>query len=448
MLDADTPNSGLNAARCISQRKGAHPMVDEMGTSKIASARLASNGLASGVVALEAMISKALTSDVPSSNARFTQGVASRAEADCRMRTNCTMRKYTHLPAAIRSRASAGCSRPRAAGLWSWVWLGVLLALLMPRFAWAQLGTGVLSGRVVDVSTQQPLADVVVTATSPAAQGEQIVVTDASGSFRIPNLPPGQYTLRYEVEGYHPYSRANIDLSSTVTLKVDAELLPVTLAAQEVTVVGDPPTVDVGSTRSGVTVTSEFTSRVPVAPASGKGGAARSFEQLAEVAPTARSDTYGSSIAGTTSVENQYMIDGLSVGDPGFGYNSSPFSIEFIKETSILTGGYLPEYGRGGGGVLDVVTKSGSNDFRGSFFFNLTPYQAKPKLPVEQDAIRTWSRIKSIWDVGFDLGGPIVKDKLWFYAGVDYSYSVHELQRDLMGLFTGPDGRYIYNSDG
>ncbi|HTV21365.1 MAG TPA: TonB-dependent receptor [Polyangiaceae bacterium] len=322
------------------------------------------------------------------------------------------------------------------------------IVTLTPSVASAQLGTGVIAGKVVDVSTQQPLADVVVTATSPAAMGEQIVVTDATGAFRIPNLPPGLYSIRYEIEGYHPYSRADLEISSTVTLRVDVQLLPTTLAAQEVTVVGAAPTVDLSSTRSGVTITNDFTQRVPIAPASGKGGAARSFEQLAEAAPTSRSDTYGASIAGTTSVENQYMIDGLSVGDPGFGYNGSPFSIEFIKETSILTGGYLPEYGRGGGGILDVVTKSGGNEFTGSFFANLSPWQGNPKLTPEQDAIRTVSKIKYIYDVGFDVGGPIIQDKLWFYAGADISHAVHQLDRDLMGLITGPDGKYVYDNDG
>lgn len=345
--------------------------------------------------------------------------------------------------------------RARHRGVLLAVWVGAVgfgaigsTILSVSRVALAQLGTGVLTGRVVDVSTQQPLPDVVVTAVSAAMQGEQVVVTDATGSFRIPSLPPGQYELRYEVEGYHPYVRSGVTLSSTVTLKIDAELLPLTLAAEEVTVVAAPPTIDVGSTRSGVTLTQEFTSRVPVASASGKGGPARSFEQLADIAPTARNDTYGASIAGTTSVENQYIIDGLSVGDPGFGYNGSPFSIEFVKETNIITGGYLPEYGRGGGGVLDVVTKSGSNEFHGSFFANLTPWQAKPRLPPEQDAIRTVSRIGNIWDVGLDLGGPIIKDKLWFYVGADLSQAVHHLDRDLMGMFTGPDGRYLYDGDG
>jgi hypothetical protein len=345
------------------------------------------------------------------------------------------------------SRGGDGRRRARSQS-WCLLWLGLALTLFAPRAAWAQLGTGVLSGRVVDVSSQQPVADVVVTASSPALQGEQIVVTDSSGTYRIPNLPPGLYSVRYEVDGYHPYSRGDLEVSSTVTLRLDVELLPTTLAAQEVTVVGAAPTVDVASTRSGVTINSDFTQRIPIAPASGKGGAARSFEQLAEAAPTSRSDQFGASIAGTTSVENQYMIDGLSVGDPGFGYNGSPFSIEFIKETSILTGGYMPEYGRGGGGILDVVTKSGSNEFSGSFFANLSPWQGNPRLTPEQDAIRTVSKIDTVWDVGFDLGGPIVKDKLWFYVGADISHAAHQMDRDLMGLFTGPDGQYLFDSDG
>jgi outer membrane receptor protein involved in Fe transport len=335
-------------------------------------------------------------------------------------------------------------------GLWLrwWCCLGLVFALSTAERAQAQLGTGTLSGRVVDVATQRPLTDVFVSATSPAAQGEQAVVTDDAGAFRIPNLPPGAYALRFEIAGYRPYALSDVKLQSGMTLRTDVELLPETLSAEEVTVVATKPTVDLGTTRSGVTVTSEFTTRVPIAPATGKGGAARSFEQLAEISPTSHPDLYGASIAGTTSVENQYMIDGLSVGDPGFGYNGTPLSIDFIKETNIVTGGYLPEYGRGGGGVLEVVTKSGSNEFRGTVFANYTPWQARPRLPVEQDAIRVYSRVKGIFDIGFDLGGPIVQDKLWFYVGADVSRAAYTLTRDLMGLFTGEDGAYIYNSDG
>ena len=323
---------------------------------------------------------------------------------------------------------------------------GALLAFHPP--AHAQIGTGTLTGKVVDSSTHQPLSDVVVTATSPALQGEQIVVTDKTGAFRIPTLPPGAYGLRYEADSFRPYTRTGIELRASITLRVDAELLPETLSAQEVEVVAKPPTVDVGSARSGVTLNYDFTSRVPLAPPNGKGGAVRSFEQLAEVAPTGRSDAYGASLAGTTSVENQYMIDGMSVGDPGFGYNATPLSIDFIKETSIITGGYLPEYGRGGGGVLDVVTKSGSNELHGTVFGNLSPWQANPKYPRSQDTISNTTRLDNVRDMGFDLGGPIIQNKLWFYVGGLIARQSFELNRNLYALQTGDDGKYLYDSDG
>ncbi|MET0340919.1 MAG: TonB-dependent receptor [Polyangiales bacterium] len=334
--------------------------------------------------------------------------------------------------------------------------LAVALSLVA-RSANAQIGSGTLTGKVVDASNNKPLVDVVVTATSPALQGEQIVVTDSSGSFRIPSLPPGDYALRYEGDGYRFYERSGIALGSGSSLRVDAQLLPENLSAEEVTVVAAPPTVDVGSARSGVTIGEEFRNRVPLAPPGGKGGGARSFEQLAEVAPTGRNDLYGASISGTTSVENVYMIDGLAAGDPSYGYNASPLSIDFIKETNVITGGYLPEYGRGGGGVLDVVTQSGSNEFHGSVFGFWSPWQAKPKLPPPQDSIATTFQQDSIRDLGFSLGGPIVKDKLWFFVGGSISRQSFNLRRTLSALRVygaegGPNGEapgsYIRNDDG
>ena len=79
------------------------------------------------------------------------------------------------------------------------------------------------------------------------------------------------------------------------------------------------------------------------------------------------------SISGTTSPENSFVIDGLSVNDPGFGILGTPLSVEFIQDVNVITGGYMPEYGRATGGVLNAVTKSGSNEFHGSVFGNWTP---------------------------------------------------------------------------
>jgi len=324
----------------------------------------------------------------------------------------------------------------------------VAAATWLPSLVRAQIGASTLTGKVTDAATNKPISDVVVTATSPALQGEQTVVTDETGSFRIPNLPPGDYSLRYEADVYRPYEHKDIPLRSTVTLRVDAQLLPETLQAAEVEVVGKAPTIDVGSARQGVTIDQDFISRVPVAPPTGKGGANRSFEQLAEIAPGVHNDHFGASIAGTSSPENMYMIDGMTVNDPGFGYNGTPLSIDFIKETSIITGGYLPEYGRGGGGILDVVTKSGSNEFHGSVFGNVMPWTANPKFPPPQDSISTTYALDSVRDFGFDLGGPIVKDKLWFYLGADVSRLSYDLTRYLNSLQVDDEGKYAFDDQG
>src|SRR5262249_1729176 len=135
------------------------------------------------------------------------------------------------------------------------------------------------------------------------------------------------------------------------------------------------PVIDVGSSSVGQNINSDFVKRVPVASPDGKGGANRSFEAVAEVTPGAKQDYNGSgvSFAGSSSPENTYVIDGLSVSNPGFGVVGTPLSTEFVKETNVISGGYMPEYGRTMGGVLNVVTKSGSNEYHGGFFAYFTP---------------------------------------------------------------------------
>ena len=99
----------------------------------------------------------------------------------------------------------------------------------------------------------------------------------------------------------------------------------------------------------------------------------RSFEAAAQATPQATEDHFGTSINGTTSPENNYMIDGLSRNNAGFGVNGARLSMEFVKEVNVLTGGYMPEYGAAGGGILSAVTKSGSNEYHGGAFMYFTP---------------------------------------------------------------------------
>ncbi|WP_249351241.1 YfbK domain-containing protein [Corallococcus exiguus] len=187
------------------------------------------------------------------------------------------------------------------------------------------VGKSVIIGTVIDTETKKPLQDVVITATSPSLQGEQTVVTDANGNYRIPQLPVGTYTLRFELESFKPFARPEIQLLPNRTIRVNVEMLPERFSSTE-SIVGSPPTIDVGSSNMGVNVDQEFIKRIAVARPVGKGGAKREFESLAELPPGARSDQYGVSINGTTRPEGGYVVDGLSTNDPAFGINGDPNS--------------------------------------------------------------------------------------------------------------------------
>ncbi|HEY6561425.1 MAG TPA: TonB-dependent receptor, partial [Polyangiaceae bacterium] len=335
--------------------------------------------------------------------------------------------------------------RLRRGSIAAWAVLGSVT--LFASSAFAQVGSAVLTGKIVDASTKAPVADAVVTVTSPTLQGEQLMVTDATGHYRIPGLPPGEYTIRLDKETYKPYSRSGIQLRADTTIQVSAEVLPEAIK-EEIVVVGDPPTVDVGSSSTGTNISSEFVRRVPVAQPGTKGSQVRSFESAAEVAPGARFDDYGTSISGSSSPENQYVIDGVSVNDPAFGINGTPLSLEFIQETNVITGGYMPEYGRTTGGFLNVVTKSGSNEFHGSIFGYLSPgaLQADRKAIRTGNTVTTDYSLKYQWDAGFDIGGPLIKDKLWFYAGFDYFETKWQLERNLNRRLIA-DGEYVTNPE-
>ena len=144
----------------------------------------------------------------------------------------------------------------------------LVAGLLYGSAAYAQ--SGVITGTVADASTKQPVPDVVVTATSPNLQGEQVVVTDASGQYRIPQLPTGNYSLRFEKEAFQPYSRAGIQLRVDRTIRVNVELLP-TGITENLVVQGSAPSIDVGSTSTGVNVGADFSRNVPGAASVGAG---------------------------------------------------------------------------------------------------------------------------------------------------------------------------------
>jgi Carboxypeptidase regulatory-like domain/TonB dependent receptor-like, beta-barrel len=331
----------------------------------------------------------------------------------------------------------------------------LLLGLLPVGVGLAQSRTSVLVGNVVDASTRMPVADVVVTATSPSLQGEQMVVTDGTGLYRVPQLPSGVYILRFEKESYQPFTRSGIDVAAEQTLRLNVELLPETAGTETITVIGTPPTIDIGSSATGTTVTQEFMRKLAVARPGGLGGANRSFDSLATTAPQANADFYGVGINGATSPENLFLIDGISVNNPGFGTLGTPLTAEFMDEIKIVTGGYMPEYGRNSGGVISAVTTSGGNEFHGSVFGTLTPgsLTGTPGTVAGATPIVQGRReVGNFGDIGATLGGYFIKDRLWFFAGIQWSAQRYIYSRSFNRLINGhteaiPDSTQRRNGD-
>ena len=317
----------------------------------------------------------------------------------------------------------------------------MLLGLLPASVALAQASTSVLVGNVVDASTRTPVADVVVTATSPSLQGEQVVVTDVTGFYRVPQLPPGVYLLRFEKESYRPFSRSGIDVAADQTLRLNVELLPEMAGTETVTVIGAPPTIDIGSSATGTTVTQEFMRNLAVARPGGLGGANRSFDSLATTAPQANADFYGVGINGATSPENLFLIDGISVNNPGFGTLGTPLTAEFMDEIHIVTGGYMPEYGRNSGGVISAVTTSGGNEFHGSAFGTFTPGSLAGRpgtVGGTTSTVQGKREVGNFGDIGATLGGYLIQDRLWFFAGFQWSAQRYIYSRSFNRLFKDP----------
>jgi hypothetical protein len=292
--------------------------------------------------------------------------------------------------------------------------LASLAVIIGATVAGAQT-TGTLVGVVTDASTGRPVVGALVVATSPFMQGQQTGLTDASGAFRITLLPPGDYRVAAQLEGYLPAERTDVQLRLDQTLRANMVLVAdVVRMDEQVVKTGLVPVINVGSAESGSVVSREFLSKIPVT---------RTFEGVAIAAPTAQSDLYGISFAGSSSPENGYLIDGLNVSDAAYGTNGTLLLNNFVQEIDIKTGSFMPEYGFSTGGIVSAVTKSGSNEFHGSVFANLSPgaLQADGKSigrDAEALAARLLPRNNTYKaDFGAEVGGPILKDRLWFYAG-------------------------------
>ena len=308
-------------------------------------------------------------------------------------------------------------------------------------------GNSVLLGTVTDAASGKKISEVVVTATSTATQEPQIAITDSSGYYRIPGLPPGRYSIRIEREGYRPYSRSDLEVSLDRQYRVNIAAQPESMSSEEITITGLPPIIDIGSVNQGAVVNSKFTERMPLVTLGNT-----NFTAVAGVAPQASTDAAGISFSGATSPENSYTIDGVSVRNNQTGANSGIVPIGFIDQTNIITAGFQAEVGRTTGGAIRAVTRSGSNEFRGEVWTNYMPGGMLPmSKPIHPNASPFVSQTL-LWnsiDINATLGGPILKDRIWFFVGFNPSH-VRRQQRHWLQAFklNGEGTGYLFDAEG
>ena len=299
--------------------------------------------------------------------------------------------------------------------------LALMLALPLPASAQSLAAGGAIEGTVTDESGAV-LPGVSVTVRNTGTGVVRETQTDAGGVYRAPLLPVGSYEVTAVLNGFATTKRPNLSLSIGQVLTADV-MLKVATAQEEVTVTAEAPLVEASRTSQASTVGAAAVANLPVN--------GRNFIDFVLTTPGVTRDTRGGDIsfAGQRGVLNSLVIDGAdnnntffgqTLGRTGSGRAPYQFSQDAVQEFQVNRNAYSAEYGRAGGAVINVVTKSGTNDFHGSAFefyrdksLNANTWANKIRNPIPA---RAPFRIHQF---GASLGGPVQKDKAFFFFSYD-----------------------------
>jgi hypothetical protein len=255
---------------------------------------------------------------------------------------------------------------------------------------------GVLPGATVTVSS------------SALIGGPRAAQSGADGSFAVPGLDPGLYTVEIELSGFRASRlsgvRVSLDRATAVFPRLDAGEL-----REQVTVTADRPVIDPTQIATGQVFTAEFVDRSSI------GADDRNYQSVVgSAAGLITSEiTADPKVFGSTAGENVYLIDGLDTTDPYTATYGTNFNFDAIEEVSLLTAGFEAEYGRATGGVVNVVTKSGGNDFHGTFDarYRNDAFAARGRHFDPETAAKNSFLLPAA-----TLGGPLLRDRLWFFS--------------------------------
>ena len=332
-------------------------------------------------------------------------------------------------------------------------WLLVAAVLIVTNCAlFAQETTGGIQGTVKDTSGAV-VAGAHVVVKSPALAGDKTADTESTGYYRFANLPPGIYSIEVTAKGFKVTKRDGLNVEIGRLPSVDLAL-EVGTAAEVVEVSGQAPVIDVTSNANQTNLTAETLNDTPHG---------YSFQSVIQYAPMARNEPLaggsagmtgnsggslpgsagngqpvGFSIGGAADSESSYLVEGQDTENISGGASNANVPFQFIQEVQVKTSGIEAEHGGALGGVINVVMKKGSNAYHGSFFgsyesdamdgspsevlrYDPTPVVTSPD--VDSQYYQPKKDHFRIATAGFTVGGPVVKDRLWFFLGFDPQYN-------------------------
>jgi Carboxypeptidase regulatory-like domain/TonB-dependent Receptor Plug Domain len=298
----------------------------------------------------------------------------------------------------------------------------LLSSYTTPGFAQG-VQTGTIRGVVKD-SQGLAVPGVTVTATSPSLQGPRVAVTDTDGAFALAALPAGEYTVTFELSNFATVTRkTTLPVGSTVNQAVTLAAAGVT---ESVRVVAETPapiaTAVVGADFKHEEIESLATPRT--------------IQGIAQLAPAVNENGPNVQtvvINGAFSFDNVFMVNGVDINDNLFAQPQNLFIEDAIEETQVLTSGISAEYGRFSGGVINAVTKSGSNTFSGSGRVNFLNPSWTTQTPFEVSrGTKHLDLVSRTYEGTF--GGPIAKDRLWFFTSGRYSKTSNQVTLQQTGI--------------
>src|SRR3990172_7252573 len=238
----------------------------------------------------------------------------------------------------------------------------LLVATLVALPAFAQEQRGSIEGIVKD-SSGAVLPGVTVEARNPAGGAVATLITDAAGNYRFPALPTGEYEVTADLQGFTPY-HVRVPLGLGQIKKIDITL-NIAGVAESVQVTAESPIVDVKQSASFQNIRNEMVDKLP---------RGRDFTSLVTIAPGANNESKlaGISVDGSSGSENQFVVDGITTNDLRTGGSGKGVVTDFVSEVQVKSSGYAAEFGGSTGGVINVITKSGTNRFRGDAGFYFT----------------------------------------------------------------------------